>query len=422
MVEVWLPYGKTEVCARIPARNFLGAIEVREKPGVSSPRAEIERTLKEPLGTKPLGETVKRGNKVAIVVGDETSPAPSFMMVPPILDELSLAGVRDDDVTVIFACGANRPVEPGEMEKLVGGEVLKRVATVSHNPGSEDQAYLGKTSLGTEVYVNRSFAEADVRILTGAVALHPFAGYGGGREGVLPGVSGARTVQSTRRRCLDPGAEVGVLEGNPVHQDMVEAAKLARVDFALNVVTNSRREVVGAFAGDLEQVFREGVKLVDEMYKVSVERRAEIVVVSPGGDPLDDSLCHAVQGVDHALNAVKKGGVVVLVAECSGGYGPEVFYDWTAKFKGLKDMERELKRRFASEGHTTYRLMRALQKVRIILVSVMPDYYAVNTFNLRTARAVNDALREAFDLAGKKAKVWTMPQGSFTLPTVQASK
>jgi nickel-dependent lactate racemase len=420
MVDAWLPYGKSQVCVRIPTRNFLGSIQPKEKPGVSNPRAEIERALKEPLGSKKLDEIVKPESRVAIVVDDITRPAPSDLMVPPLLDELSSKGVKDENVAVIFACGIHRAVKPEEAVKLLGESVCSRVRTVSHDCKAQDLVQVGTTQkYGTRVFLNRLFTEADVRILTGDIGLHYFAGYGGGRKSVLPGISGEETVRHNHVMLLDPNARTGMLSENPVHQDMVEAAALARVDFVLNVVMNSKREIVRAFAGDLGQVFSEGVKLVDEMYRVQVDRRAEIVVVSPGGDPADVNLFQAYKGVDNALEVVKRGGVIILVAELPEGHGNQDFYDWTTKFTDLKAVEREIKRNFVVGGSKAYYYMKALQKARIILVSSMPDYYAANVFKLKTARAVNDALNEAMTIVGKNAKVWTLPYGNYTLPEVK---
>jgi len=419
MVDIWLPYGKTEVCARIPTRNYLGTIEPKEKPSVSDARAEVERALEEPIGTRRLSEIAEPSRTAAIVVDDATRATPSYLMVPPLLDKLTKAGVREKDITVVFACGNHRAVRVDEMEKLVGEETLGRVEAVSHDCTSDDNVYLGKTSFGTEVYVNKIFAEADLRILTGDVGLHYYAGYGGGRKSVLPGVSGAQTIQHNHAMLLDEKARTGILEGNPVHEDMLEAAKLAKIDFILNIVVNSRRELVRAFAGDLEQAFYGGVKLVDEMYKVPIERRADIVVTSPGGHPLDIDLYQAYKAVHSALEAVKRGGVIVLVAECPEGHGDEVFYEWMTKLKSLKQMEKEIKRRFRVGGHKAYYLTKALKKSKIFLVSVMPDYYAVNVFRLKSAKAVNDALIGTFDIAGKKAKVWAMPYGNLTLPVMK---
>jgi nickel-dependent lactate racemase len=422
MVDVWLPYGKTEVCARIPTRNFLGTIEPKEKPGVADSRAEIDRALNQPIGTKRLREIAKEGNRVAIVVDDATRATPSHLMILPLLDELNEAGVKDENVTVIFGCGTHRPVNPEETKKLLGDETLARVKTVNHDCEAEDLVSLGKTSFGTKVYVNKVFAEADVKVLAGDINLHYYAGYGGGRKGVLPAVSGAETIQHNHSMILHPNASTGNLEENPIHDDMMEAARLAKVNFILNIVTNNKKELVKAFAGDLQQAFMEGTKLVDEMYKVPIDKRANIVVVSAGGYPSDINFYQAFKGIHSALEAVKRKGVIVLVAECPEGPGDEIFCEWMEKFKDLKRMEKEIKKRFVLGGHKAYYLTKALQKASIILVSVMPDYYAVNTFKLRTAKALNDALRDAFEIAGKKAKVYGMPNGNATLPVLKTAE
>ena len=423
MVDVWLPYGKTEVCARIPAQNFLGLIEPKEKQGVLDAKAEVERALKEPINSKRLIEIVKPEHQVAIVVDDATRPAPSHLMVPPLLGELNSAGVKGENITIIFGCGTHRAVTQEEAVQLLGEAVLKRVKAISHDCRAKDLVYVGTTrTYGTKVYLNRVFAEADVKILTGDIGFHYYAGYGGGRKSVLPGVAGEETIKHNHAMLLHPDSKTGVLNGNPIHEDMVEAARLAKVDFILNVVCNSKGDVVRAFAGDLEQAFLEGVKLVDEMYRVPVNRKADIVVVSPGGHPADVNLFQAYKGIDGALEIVKRGGVIVLVAECPEGHGYQVFYDWMVRFGDLKAVEREVKRNFVLGGHKAYYLLKALQKVQIILVSTMPDYYATNIFKLKTARGVNDALNEAFRTVGKNAKVWVMPYGNFTLPEVKTSE
>ncbi|MEM0487610.1 MAG: nickel-dependent lactate racemase [Candidatus Bathyarchaeia archaeon] len=422
MVDVWLPFGKTEVCLTIPARNFLGLIEPKEKVGVQDPIVEVKRALNEPIGAKKIHEIADPGSKVAIVVDDATRPTPSHLMVPPIIEELKLAGVKDENITIIFGCGTHRPVTEGEALKILGENVVKRFKVISHNCKAPDLVYLGTTQYGTKVYVNKVFADADIKILTGDICLHYYAGYGGGRKSVLPGIAGEETIRANHAMLLHPNAKTGVLEGNPVHEDMMHAAKMANVDFILNVVTNSKGEIVKAFAGDLEKAFYEGVKLVDEMYKVPVDQRADIVVVSPGGYPSDLDLFQAYKAVDSALNVVKRGGVIVLVAECSEGYGNQVFYEWMVKFKDLKTIEKQIKQNFILGGHKAYYLLKALQKTQIILVSVMPDYYAVNVFKLKTARTANEALNQAFTISGEKAKVWAIPYGNYTLPEIKVSE
>jgi nickel-dependent lactate racemase len=421
MVDVWLPYGKTDVCVRVPARNLLGTIEPKERQGAVDAKAEVERALKEPIGSKRLSEIAKPESKVAIVVDDATRKVPSEVLLLPVLAELNAAGVKDENVTVIFGCGTHRAVKPEEATALVGAEALKRVKAISHDCRAADLVHVGTTKThGNKVYVNRVFAEADVKVLLGDVGFHYYAGYGGGRKSVLPAVCGEETIKHNHAMLLHANARTGILEDNPVHRDMTEAARLAKVDFIVNVVENKKGEIVKAFAGDLEQAFMEAVKLVDEMYRVTVDRRADILVVSAGGHPADMNLYQAYKALDNALDAVKRGGVIILVAECPEGHGNQVFYDWMTRLGDLKNVEREVKRNFVMGGHKAYYLLKALQNHQIILVSSLPDYYATSIFKLKTARAVNDALAEALKIVGSASRVWAMPQGSYTLPIFKA--
>jgi nickel-dependent lactate racemase len=419
MVDVWLPYGKSDICVRVPARNLLGSIEPKQVSSVADVKAEVERALSEPIGTGRLNEIAQPEHKIAIVVDDFTRSTPSHIMLPPVLSELNAAGVKDENITVVFGCGTHRVVKPEEAKRLLGEEVLNRVKTISHNCKAEDLVFVGKTKYGNKVHIARVFAEADLKVLVGDVGFHYYAGYGGGRKSVLPGVSGEETIHNNHAMLLEAGARTGVLEGNPVHEDMTEAARLAKVDFILNVVNNSKGEIVKAFAGDLEQAFLEATKLVDEMYRVTIDRRADIVVVSAGGYPTDINLYQAYKALDNALEVVKRGGTIIMVAECPEGHGNQAFYDWMTRLEDLKKVEREIKRHFELGGHKAYYLLKALRNHQIILVSSLPDYYATGVFKLKTARAVNDAVREALKNAGSQAKVWTIPQGNSTLPEIK---
>ncbi len=423
MVDVWLPYGKTEVCARIPTRSFLGSIRPVEELGKPNVNAEIKRSVREPLGCKPLRDIVRPEHKVAIVMDDTTRPALSHLMIPSLLDELNDKGVQDQNITIIFGCGTHRAVTREEAIGLLGKDMFSRIKTASHDCKARDHVFMGKTEkYGTSVYLNRIFAEADVKILTGDICFHYFAGYGGGRKSVLPAVAGEETIQQNHIMFLNPQARTGMLKENPVHEDMVDAARLAKVDFILNVVVNIEGEVVKAFAGDLEKAFYEGTRLVDQMYRARVNRKADIVVVSAGGHPADVNLFQAYKGLHNALEVVKRGGVVILVAECPEGHGNQIFYEWMTKYGSFRAVEKAIKRNFVLGGHKAYYLLKAFQKVQVILVSSLPDYYAQNVFRLKTARAVNDALDEAFKIAGKKAKVWVIPHGNFTLPEIKESE
>jgi nickel-dependent lactate racemase len=425
MVDVWLPYGQTDVCVRVPARNLLGSINPVQKSGVSDSKVEIERALKEPIGTRLLSEVAKPESKVAILIDGAFCKNFSDIIMLAVLSELNVAGVKDENITVIFDDANNnnnrRVVTSEEYVSFLSEEVLKRVKLVSHDAKAQDLVYAGTTkSHGTKVFLNRVFAEADTKILLSDVNIHYYAGYSGGRKSVMSGVCGVETVRHNSVLMLNSNAKAGVLKDNPIHEDLTEVARLAKVTFVVNVVKNGKGELVKAFAGDLEAAFLEAVKLVDEIYKVTVDRRADIAVVSASGYPADVTLSQAYKAVDNVLDVVKRGGVIVLVAECSKGHGNQVFYDWMTRLTDLKNTEKEIKRNFAIGGHKAYYLLKVLQNHPVILVSSLPDYYANSVFKLKTARAVNDALTEALKIAGSASRVWTIPLGSYTLPEYKA--
>lgn len=419
MVELWLPHGRTEVAVRVPAENFLGVVDVEEPKVALDPYAEVNRALENPIGNCRLENLVKAGNKVSIVVEDETKLTQNKVMLPLLLGKLNGLGVKDKDVTIIVGCGLREPANPEKFPLLFGEDVVNRVKIINHDRRSRDLSYVGKTTLKTKVYVNKVFAGADLRILTGSISFHSYAGYSGGRMGVLPGISGASTIQHNNLLLVDPKAMAGNISGNPVHMDMVEAAHLADVHFILNVVTNAEGNVIQAFAGDLDRAFLEGVGFTDDVYKVPVKKAADIVIVSPGGYPKDVNLYESCKAIDNVLGIVREGGIAILVAECSGGYGNRIFYEWMKTFQSVKEVERKIKENFVLGGEEAHHLLKALGKIKIIVVSIMPGYYARDVFRLRTAKSVNMALDLAFKTAGKKSKVLVIPRGSAILPLLQ---
>jgi len=419
LVELWLPYGKTEVVARIQSENLSIVIKTDENPGVEDPRAEIIRALDEPLKSEKIEETVKTKDKVAIVIDDHTRPSPSKLILPPLIEKINHAGIKDSNISIIIGSGSHRQTRLDEITDLVGEEIEKKIRIINHDCDAKDLVEVGETTRGTKVLLNKVFIEADYKILTGDVGFHYYAGYSGGRKSILPAIAGRSTIERNHAFLLDPQSRTGNLHENPVHLDMQEAAELVNVNFTVNVVLNSERKIVKAFSGDLNSVFMEGVKLVDEMYKIPIDNQADIVLTSAGGSPYDIDLYQAYKAVDNALDAMKKGGVIILVAECPEGYGNEVFYRWMRDYKTLKNVEKRLKSKFVLGAHKAYYLLKALEKAGIILVSTMPGYYEEGIFKLKKATSANLALEAAFKVTGRKSKVIVIPHGSSTLPVLK---
>jgi len=419
VVEVWLPYGKTEVCVRIPTRNLGAVIEPREKEGALNPQAEIENALMNPIGTRRLAEATKPGDKVTVVLKD-SGTSTNRIIVSAILKELAAANVKEGDITIIAAYDPLRTSPPPSAEPFLSDDLSSKVTVLRHDCGTSECVGVGRTSRGTDVYLNKRFLEAGLKVLAGVVEPHPFAGYSGGREGVLPGVSSMETIQQSLSLSLNPKAERGSFEGNPVHDDMMEAARLAKVDFSLNVVRNHRLEVVRAFAGDLNEAFGESVRLAEDIYKVPVEGRADVVFISPGGYPFDIDLLEASKGIDGAVAATKRGKVVVLVAECMNGCGKRDFREALSRFKDPGALERSLKKRFSIGAFMAYRMLTALQRTRMILVSVMPEYLVPEALEVKMARTANEAVDYAFDIVGKNGKISAIPYGNLTTLSIGA--
>jgi len=420
-MKVVLPYGHEKVSLEIPDKNVVGILEPRDIPGVSDPLKEIKNALENPLDAPRISEIVEKGDKIAIVVDDHTRPAPSYLMVPPILDELEKAGIPMSDVFIIFACGTHRPVKPEEMKKLLGEETLKRVPKeniVSHNCDAPDLVYCGKTSRGTPVYVNRLYYDADVKILTGDITLHYYAGYGGGPKSILPGISGRITIQHNHAMLLDPNAKMGVAKGNPIHEDMMEAAKKAGVDFVLNVVMNTKKEIVKAYAGKLETVFYTGIKLIDQIYKVPIECKPDIIVASPGGHPFDINFYQATKGLYTADLAVKDGGAIILLAACPEGIGHKVFHEWMLKYKNSKEVGDALRREFILGGHKALYLYSTVERVKVYLKTEMDPELVKNVLKCTPIedpqQTLNELLKENSD-----ALVCIMPFANETLPVIK---
>lgn len=415
-----LPYGKTSLCLELPPERVLGCLHT----GLAAPLAEDEpglrrhvlAALRQPIGAPPLAQIVDAGDRVVVIANDQTRLARTELFLPLILDELNEAGVCDGDVTVLFALGAHRPLSPDEMIGLVGAEAAHRVRLVNHDCRDGDRlAHVGRTKRGNEVFVNQLLLDADRVILTGSIVYHFFAGFGGGRKAVVPGCAALSTIQHNHAMMLDPNAVIGRLDGNPVHEDLLEAAKLIRMDFLLNVVLNEYHQVVGLFAGDVEAAHRAGCSFVDALYGVPIERRADLVVASCGGWPKDINVYQAQKTMDNAIQAVREGGVVILLAQCPEGAGNDTYLEWMRRYRTPQAIAHATRTSFQLGGHKAYAVTRLLAHAEIVMVSDMPAD-DVGELLLTPASSLPEALRLAEERLGPKPSVIVMPQGSLTLP------
>ena len=316
----------------VPEKNVSSIILPSESTIKEEGASLIKKALENPIKSTRLSEIVNPDSRVAIIVSDVTRPTPTAKILPPLLDELYLGGAKNENITIVFALGLHRLQTEEECRQLVGEEIFENIRCIQHD--RKRCRLIGETSFGTPVEVFEEVLDSDLVVSTGTLEFHYYAGYGGGGKSILPGVSSEKSILSFHSfySKLFEGSPLSGKAGSPARQNIEEAARIAGLDFILNVVINSKKEIVAAVAGDFIEAHRKGAEYVDAMYKVPVEP-ADAVIVSCGGFPKDINLYQATKSLEHAIPAVKEGGSIILVAECAEGIGNKVYECWNRECK-----------------------------------------------------------------------------------------
>ncbi len=412
-------YGREEVSFSIADSRVKGVFLPRERAGLADPVAAMKEALAKPIGKPPLREMVSPGSKVAIVINDITRVVGTDVFLPFLLDELNAAGVPDDRITAVVATGIHRGHTPEEHRYIAGEEAYSRIKIVDHDAVNAPVSYYGRTSRGTPVYINDIVAKADFVILTGEVTYHMTAGYTGGRKSILPGVASLEAIETNHKAMVEPTATQGRLEGNVLHEDMLEAARMVKPNFIFNVVLNSRREFVQVVAGDMEQAHAEGCKLVDEMFAVNIEEKAEVVIATCGGYPKDINFYQAQKTLSNAHRAVRPGGTIILMAACPEGHGSQKFYDFMKDHSTPGEVVEAVAANFQMGHHKAYLTCRTLKEVHTILISEMPDEI-VRVLMMEPAHSVEEALERVRARHGPDFQAYVLPEGFLTVPFVNS--
>ena len=401
-----LPYGNAYISFDLPTECSVKVIKPANVPAPQDDIKIIKKALEKPINSMRLSEIADHGKKAVIIVSDITRPTPTAKLLPPLISELHEGGI--EDITVIFGLGIHRKQTEGEKKKILG-ELYGKVRSLEHDPNY--CVYLGTTERGTPVEIFRPVMEADVVVCTGTIEFHYYAGYSGGAKSILPAVSSQRSINANHALMLDPRSCAGRFDG-AVREDIEEAAGMLGIDFILNVVLNERKEIVFAAAGDHVKAHRMCAEFLDIQSKIEVEP-ADIMIVSPGGWPKDIDIFQSHKALEHAKNAMKEGGSIILVAECREGYGNRVYEDWL-KF-GRDEVIERFKSGFVMGGHKAALIAALSKKVDLYLVSSLPDE------TVRKANFMPATLEGALDMAmgkhGMGAKIIVMPYGGSMLIT-----
>jgi lactate racemase len=417
-MKVNLAYGQGHLAVDLP-EDRTTVIEPAYRAGLPDERAAVVAALDHPIGARPLREWVKPDDRVCIAFTDLTRATPNHRLIPWLLDYL--AEVPRERITLLNQLGTHRPNTPAELEQMLTPEVVRNYRVLNHE--AEDPAALtafGTMRDGTPALINRHLAEADVRIITGFIEPHFFAGFSGGIKGIIPGCGGLRSIMSNHgfKNIGDANSTFGVTVGNPLWEELRDVALRVGPSFLLNVSLNERRDITGVFAGDLIEAHRAGCEFVRKSAMQKVKAPFEIVVTTNSGYPLDLNLYQGVKGMSAGARIVEKGGLLILACECREGIPPDSPLD--KLLLGAKSSE-EILGMLSTPGFVRPEQWQAQiqaliqRQAEVVLRSSLTDDLVRRAF-LRPCPDIGDAVRQRLAALGPHARVAVLPQGPLTIP------
>ena len=425
MKEYTFHYGRGEKTFSLDEHKILSEIRMPAATPLTDIAAAVLDAVRHPIGAPSLEESVTPGDTVTFICNDPTRVANSFDFMPVLVNEMNRLGVPDKNMQIVFSLGTHRLMTEEEMRDAVGEEVASRLPMYNSDANvPEDFEYFGATSRFTPVLINRRISHSDHIILTGTIVHHYFSGYGGGRKAVLPGCAAMETVRHNHSFMMDPRAGLGKTTDNPVYEDQMEGVALwadamkkrgAKV-FLFNAILDADHRFLKMFAGDYVKAHQEACKFVDEVYGVKIDKQADVVIASCGGYPKDINVYQMQKTMDNAALAVRKGGVVILLAECEEGSGSKVLEETFRRLKTPEAIEAELANHFVIGANKAYAVSRLMTHAKFILVTALDRALAKDMLFSAAVDNVEDALKEAEAIVGKEYSVILMPTGSLTVP------
>ncbi|MEM3897445.1 MAG: nickel-dependent lactate racemase [Nitrososphaerota archaeon] len=422
-MRVELPYGEDVLEIEIDGCEVLRS---RSMPAIRCIDEMLESALMNPISSPSLERLLGRARSILLIVPDNTRAFPARPLIPRLLEVARRINPMAE-VRILVATGLHREVEKSELMSMLGREVLEEYEVINHRSSDDEQIVKldARTSYGTPIQVNKLVLESDVVIGAGLIEPHFFAGYSGGRKIILPGVAGKEAIFRNHgfEMINDPRSRAGILEGNPIHMDMIEFMRMTKLDFIVNVTINDRKEITGVFTGDPVKAHLAGIEFLDRFVKIRVERPADIVITTNGGYPLDRDLYQAVKGMDTAAYVVRQNGVIIIASECRDGLGGHEEFLRIFQGADTPDDVLEFIRRNEpiNDQWEAQVLARVLKRAKVILVSNYISDSVARSFMLERAKTIEEALEMSFSIIGSRdARVIAIPEGPYIIPIMRA--
>jgi len=416
--EIELPYGNSFLKARVPTKNLSFVLNTKYIKGLENERKAITNSLRTPIERPPLCDCVNKNDKVVVLATDNTRPCPDDRILPPILAELEEKLPREN-ITIIVALGLHPPLDKQELVKKLGRDIVENYNVMNHDVNQ--CVYIGTTSRGTPVDINTRVVEADFRLSTGFIEPHWFAGFSGGRKSIAPGVFSVRAAYKNHSYIMldHPRSISGIIKGNIVHEDLVEQARMANLNFIVNVLLNKNKEITHVVAGDLIKAHERGCEIESDIAEVKVSHKVDITITTNSGAPLDLDLYQTCKGMNAASKITRDGGIVIIASACSTGVGPEEFRELHASVSSPKEVLQKI-RREEPIGVQWQNQILARDQLRndFYLVSNLEDS-VVKDLMITPIRTIEEGLEKAFKILGNDAEVAVIPEGPLVVPILE---
>ncbi len=422
-MDICLDYGRSGLTVSLPHDLDVSVVEPAKGAPLSDPAAAVEHALSHPIGAQPLCGLAAGRRDAVVVISDKTRPVPNGIILPPILRALEAAGIERSRIEILVATGLHRANTRDELVEMINADVVGQYRIRNHVARNTDEhVHLGRTTRGTDIWLDRGFLAADLKVVTGLIEPHLMAGYSGGRKGVAPGLAGVETMRNAHGPAmLESNVGPGIVDGNPFHEDLIEIVRLARVDFLVDVSVDRARRLTGVFAGDIERAHAAGMRAVEAEVRVDLDAPADVVITSAGGYPLDATFYQAIKGLTGALNVVRRGGTIILAAALTEGIGSTDFQELLRMTRGNDDFMTRITTPgfFRIDQWMVQHLCQVLRKAEVVVVSdgLRPD--ALRGLMVASAATVDAAMQPALARHGPGAHIAVLPQGPYVLATVR---
>jgi nickel-dependent lactate racemase len=416
-MRVHLKYGEAGLELDFPeTANFAGVLYPQEAKVIAEPAAAVEQALKRPIASPPLSELARGKQDAVIVISDITRPVPNALLLPIIIRQLETAGMPSDRITILVATGIHRPNEGAELERLVGRQIASSYRILNHfSKQEEDMLLVGQVGEGVPALVNKHYLAAELKILTGFIEPHMWAGFSGGRKSILPGISSVKTLEFMHgpEMVAHPLTRYGVLEGNPFHEAGLAIMAQAGADFIVNVTLDTSKQLTGVFAGHPVQAHLAGVEFLSRHCVKTLEAPLDFVVTTNAGAPLDCNLYQTAKGISGVAGATREGGVILIATECLEGFGSE---EYRAVFEHATTpqafIDKLLKKEFFIPdqwcAQETYQVM---LKNEIWVHTHGIDAATLKRFHFQPVADLSQAIGELLERFGPEARWAIVPDG-----------